>query len=60
MAKDRESTAAKVKLMFEERGTMIQADQESYLNAFESEAENKGFNFLETNVCKKQKKRNGD
>eukprot|EP00944_MAST-04C_sp_MAST-4C-sp1_P001620 g1620.t1 len=31
MAKDRESTAAKVKLMFEERGTMIQADQESYL-----------------------------
>ena len=31
MAKDRENTAAKVKLMFEERGTMIRADQESYL-----------------------------
>lgn len=31
MTKDREDTAAKVKLAFEERGTMIQADKESYL-----------------------------
>ena len=49
--------AAKVKLMFEERGTMIQADQESYLERIAESAENKGFNFERT---ARSRKRNGD